>query len=132
MPAPGAAATHRAAAAPVLAQKLPTHSGAVSTGAATAAVLLPKAGLGVVVLTNGSPIGVAEKIADVVVDDVMRNVPTRDWNKVWSQRYAAPPPGAIPVRPTAAWVGTCTNPYNRASTSAPAPPDRQGGGVAAR
>jgi CubicO group peptidase (beta-lactamase class C family) len=103
-----------------------SHSGAFSTGAATTAVLLPKAGLGVVVLTNGSPIGAAEAIADVVVDDVVRGAPTRDWNKVWAERFAglfaadpslaASPAGAAPARPAAAYVGTCANPYYGAFT----------------
>ncbi|MGI5128030.1 serine hydrolase [Pseudonocardia sp. CA-107938] len=102
------------------------HSGAFSTGAATTAVLLPKAGFGVVVLTNGSPIGAAETIADIVVDDVVKGAPTRDWNKVWSERFgglfvadpklAAPPPNAVPARPATAYTGTCTNPYYGAFT----------------
>jgi CubicO group peptidase (beta-lactamase class C family) len=97
------------------------HSGAFSTGAATTAVLLPKAGFGVVVLTNGSPIGAAEAMADNIIDDVVRGAPTRDWDKIWSERFgglfvvdpklAAPPPNATPARPAAAYVGTCTNPY---------------------
>lgn len=97
------------------------HSGAFSTGAATTAVLLPKAGFGVVVLTNGSPIGAAEAMADTIIDDVVRGAPTSDWTKTWSERFgglfvvdpklAAPPPNATPARPAASYVGTCTNPY---------------------
>ena len=45
-----------------------SHSGAFALGAATAVVLLPASDLGVVVLTNAAPIGVAETIAFGFVD----------------------------------------------------------------
>jgi CubicO group peptidase (beta-lactamase class C family) len=98
-----------------------SHSGAFSAGAATTAVLLPKAGLGVVVLTNGSPIGAAEAIADEIVDDIVKGAPTQDWSKVWGDRfaklfvadpqYSAPPVNAAPARAAAAYTGSCSNPY---------------------
>lgn len=103
-----------------------SHSGAFTTGAATTAVLLPELGLGVVVLTNGSPIGAAEAIADTIVDDVVRGGPTRDWTTAWAERVAplfqpdpelaAPPPNAAPARDLSAYVGTCSNPYYGAFT----------------
>src|SRR5262245_1607919 len=40
------------------------HSGAFTNGAATTVQLLPKEQLGVIVLTNGQPIGVAEAVVD--------------------------------------------------------------------
>lgn len=44
------------------------HSGAFAYGAATSAYILPGSGLGVVVLTNGAPIGVAETISLSLLD----------------------------------------------------------------
>ena len=44
------------------------HSGAFSDGAATRAVMLPDLDLGIVVLTNGWPVGLAETVADEFLD----------------------------------------------------------------
>ena len=41
-----------------------SHSGAFSSGASTTTVLLPQERLGIVVLTNGMPLGVQEIVAD--------------------------------------------------------------------
>jgi CubicO group peptidase (beta-lactamase class C family) len=45
-----------------------SHSGAFASGAATSVYVLPQDQLGVVVLTNGTPLGVAETIALSIVD----------------------------------------------------------------
>ena len=47
------------------------HSGAFSRGAATNATLLPALGLGVIVLTNGQPIGVPETLVDEIIDQIV-------------------------------------------------------------
>ena len=47
------------------------HSGAFTQGAATNITLLPLEGLGVVVLTNGMPIGVPETLADQIIDQIV-------------------------------------------------------------
>lgn len=98
-----------------------SHSGAFSTGASTTAVLLPKLNLGVVVLTNGSPIGAAEAMADNIVDNVVTGAPTQDWSKHWSDLFSGlfvgdpklnmPPPNPVPARAASAYVGSCSNPY---------------------
>jgi CubicO group peptidase (beta-lactamase class C family) len=97
------------------------HSGAFSVGAATTTMLLPKASLGVVVLTNGAPIGAAEAMADNIVDDVVNGTPTRNWGKFWGDLFAQlfvpdpelakPPANATPAGPTSAYVGAYSNPY---------------------
>jgi CubicO group peptidase (beta-lactamase class C family) len=55
------------------------HSGAFLLGAGTNFQILPSADLGVVVLTNGGPVGAAEAISATFVDTVEFGAPTRDW-----------------------------------------------------
>ena len=96
------------------------HSGAFSVGAATVAKLIPSEGLGIVVLTNGAPIGVPEAIADAYFNH-LHSIPVTDDEvfALWQQRVAASmasPPTSKPANPTAArpdtaYVGTYTNPY---------------------
>jgi CubicO group peptidase (beta-lactamase class C family) len=97
------------------------HSGAFSVGASTVAKLIPSEGLGIVVLTNGAPIGVPEAIADAYFNH-LHSIAVTD-NEVlalWQQRFAGlygkPPDVSKPANPTAArpdtaYVGTYTNPY---------------------
>ena len=97
-----------------------SHSGAFSAGAATTAVLLPTEGLGVVVLTNGMPLGIPEIIADEIVDQIATGGLTDDWREVWyTDRFAHlfdAPELEIPATPTpaaaaTAYVGTYANDY---------------------
>jgi CubicO group peptidase (beta-lactamase class C family) len=60
------------------------HSGAFDYGAATNATLLPTQRLGVVVLTNGMPIGVPETIVDQILDQIVTGEQTQDWQEYWS------------------------------------------------
>lgn len=55
------------------------HSGAFLLGAGTAFQILPSAGLGIVVLTNGAPMGVPESINASFMDMVQYGKPLRDW-----------------------------------------------------
>lgn len=55
------------------------HSGAFLLGAGTAFQLLPSADLGIVVLTNGAPVGVPESINANFMDIVQFGKPLRDW-----------------------------------------------------
>ena len=55
------------------------HSGAFDLGAATFVMLVPEEKLGIVVLTNGAPIGVPEAIAFHFFDLVHAGKPARDW-----------------------------------------------------
>jgi CubicO group peptidase (beta-lactamase class C family) len=98
-----------------------SHSGAFSNGAATTVVLSPKEDFGVVVLTNGAPIGAAEAIADNIVDDIVKGAPTQDWSKVWADRYsqlfvedpalAKPPTPPTPARGNDAYIGSYANDF---------------------
>jgi CubicO group peptidase (beta-lactamase class C family) len=97
------------------------HSGAFSLGASTVAKLIPNEGLGIVVLTNGAPIGVPEAIADLYFNH-LHSIAVADDEvfALWQQRFAGllgePPDVSKPANPTAArpdtaYVGTYTNPY---------------------
>lgn len=95
------------------------HSGAFSTGAATAATLLPNDGLGLVVLTNGSPIGVPEAISDAYLSHLQTGEWSADVFAMWRDRFAGvygapavtgePPADPAPARDDAVYVGTYTN-----------------------
>ena len=55
------------------------HSGAFAMGAGTHYLMIPSAGIGIVVLTNASPIGVAETLGAEFADLVQFGAITRDW-----------------------------------------------------
>ncbi len=55
------------------------HSGAFDLGAATCVVLVPGEKLGIVVLTNGAPVGVPEAVAFSFLDLVHAGKLERDW-----------------------------------------------------
>jgi CubicO group peptidase (beta-lactamase class C family) len=55
------------------------HSGAFDLGAATCVLLVPAEKLGIVVLTNGAPIGVPEAVAFSFLDLVHTGKLERDW-----------------------------------------------------
>ena len=57
------------------------HSGVFTNGTGTTAVLLPTEQSGVVVLTNGMPLGVPEIIADEIVDQIATGGQTTDWRE---------------------------------------------------
>ena len=98
------------------------HSGAFTTGASTAVVLRPADGLGIVVLTNAAPVGVAEAVAESFLDLV-------DYGDLKEDRFAqfgkrmevflkalgGPRPDPVtpetptPPLPTAAYVGIYAN-----------------------
>ena len=99
------------------------HSGAFGWGTATAATLIPDLDLGIVVLTNGAPIGVPEAVTQEFTDTVLYGAPTRDWVKTMKGVFATyntpsgdlagkkRPAGAAPPGPLADYVGTYTSPY---------------------
>ena len=100
-----------------------THSGAFSTGAATAASLIPNENTGIVVLSNGAPIGVPEAIADAYLQYLQTGDADTEGNlELWSERFAglygepeldlaSPPANPLPARAESAYVGTYRNPY---------------------
>jgi CubicO group peptidase (beta-lactamase class C family) len=97
------------------------HSGAFTRGAATNATLLPAAGLGVIVLTNGVPIGVPEALVDEIIDQIVTGGQTQDWQEYWSGSFgglhvADPalselPEPPTPARPTDAYLGSYANDF---------------------
>jgi len=103
-----------------------SHSGAFSSGAATAFFLLPGSGFGVLALTNGFPVGAPEALCLSVLDLATTGDVTRDWLAAAGQRMAAamdegtygmeadwgnPPADVTPAAPDAAYVGTYHNDY---------------------
>ena len=100
-----------------------SHSGAFSSGAATTAYLLPADKLGIVVLTNGAPVGAPEAVAASFLDLARFGTVQRDYLQLlgpifatlnrppygndidWSKPPAQPqPPSDLEV-----YVGTYTN-----------------------
>lgn len=100
-----------------------SHSGAFGLGTATAANLVPDLDLGIVVLTNGAPVGVPEAINQAFLDEVLYGDQSRDWVETMSGFFAhfnAPagdlageeqPADAAASAPLADYVGTYESPY---------------------
>jgi hypothetical protein len=100
------------------------HSGAFNLGASTNITMMPGEELGIVVLTNGEPIGAAEAIAETFMDIAQNGEPTIDWlgftgsifarMRQEERTSAAPdeaPVGAEPAQPSAAYAGVYENSY---------------------
>jgi CubicO group peptidase (beta-lactamase class C family) len=97
-----------------------THSGAFALGAATNVILVPAEQLGIVVLTNGEPIGVAEGLAQIFIDNALYGKPTLDWMTLYKQAfknpetiglekyadYSKPPSPGTPAMKNQAYIGT--------------------------
>lgn len=66
-----------------------SHSGAFASGAATTVLMLPSEHLGIVVLTNGMPIGVAEALSNEFLDLAEFGKSQRDWFAIYSPLMAA-------------------------------------------
>jgi CubicO group peptidase (beta-lactamase class C family) len=86
------------------------HSGAFNLGTATNITFMPGEGLGIVVLTNGQPIGVAEAIGAAFLDIAQNGVQTVDWpgfmGSIFEQIEAADAPARdytkLPATPQSA------------------------------
>jgi len=101
------------------------HSGAFGLGAATYVNLVPNEQLGIVVLTNAYPIGLAEALGTTFVDIALYGKPTQDWFALFKQVYSDPAaigtvlgfdyskPPALPALALTnnAYVGRYTNDY---------------------
>ncbi|MCQ6553927.1 serine hydrolase [Streptomyces sp. C10-9-1] len=100
------------------------HSGAFALGANTNVTLLPSERLGIVILTNGMPVGLADAIAFGFFDTAEYGEPTRDWLPAVRQVYEAqereersptdytrPPADAADARPDDSYTGTYRNAY---------------------
>jgi CubicO group peptidase (beta-lactamase class C family) len=106
------------------------HSGAFSAGAATNYLMIPSLNLGIVVLTNGWPIGVPEAITETFADIAETGSSSRDWLPILEQAFAPyttanktafgrkKPADPKPARSLASYVGTYRNAYVGRSTVA--------------
>jgi hypothetical protein len=99
-----------------------SHSGAFALGAGTTYALSPAAQLGIVVLSNGYPIGVPEAIAAAFLDEALVGRQTRPWLALYQQAFAGlldhegdlgrtPPTDAPPARSNPVYVGSYRNDY---------------------
>ncbi|EIM71704.1 beta-lactamase [Nitratireductor aquibiodomus RA22] len=100
-----------------------SHSGAFALGAATNFIMIPSADIGIVVLTNAQPIGLAEGISMSFMDLVQYGEIQRDWLAMYPVAFApmlAPfgeyagneaPADAKPARTLASYTGTFANDY---------------------
>jgi CubicO group peptidase (beta-lactamase class C family) len=101
------------------------HSGAFALGAATQVNLVPAEQLGIVVLTNAYPIGMAEALGTTFLDTALYGKPTQDWFAIFKQAfsnpaavgtvlgfdYSKPPAPPAPALKSGAYVGRYTNDY---------------------
>ena len=99
------------------------HSGAFLLGAGTSIMMLPELGIGIVVLTNAWPVGVAEAISLTFLDYVQFGAPQRDWLAVVAPVFAQmrapegslagkePPAHPAPPQALSAYAGTYQNAY---------------------
>src|SRR6266550_1139430 len=101
------------------------HSGAFAVGAATHVNLVPGDHLGIVVLTNAYPIGIAEALGTTFLDLALYGKPTQDWLVLFKQGFSNPaaigtvlgfdyskPPGSpSPASKNSAYLGRYANDF---------------------
>jgi CubicO group peptidase (beta-lactamase class C family) len=101
------------------------HSGAFALGAATHVNLLPGEQLGIVVLTNAYPVGIAEALGTTFLDIALYGQPTQDWFALFRELLSNPaaigtvlgfdyskgPPSHGPALKNSAYVGRYTNDF---------------------
>ncbi len=100
-----------------------SHSGGFALGAGTNFLLVPALDLGIVVLTNAEPIGLAESLTRSFIDVVEYGAPTRDWLQAYGKVLApltapfgktvgeVPPANSKAAHPLASYAGTYENAY---------------------
>lgn len=101
-----------------------SHTGAFALGAHTNVTMLPGEQLGIVVLTNTSPAGVADAVALDFFDIAQKGKISRDWiplvDAVYQQQedagrsktdYAHPPSDAAPAKAADSYTGTYASDY---------------------
>lgn len=99
-----------------------SHSGAFELGAATNFQLIPSLKLGIVVLTNGAPVGVPEVLAKDFTDLAQYGALTADWASEFDKLLPPtqpegelvgkkPPANATAAKPLTDYVGTYANDY---------------------
>jgi CubicO group peptidase (beta-lactamase class C family) len=101
------------------------HSGAFALGAATYVNLVPGEQLGIVVLTNAYPLGIAEALGTTFLDIALYGKSTQDWFALFKQMFSSPaaigtvpgfdyskPPAApAPALKSSAYVGKYVNDF---------------------
>ncbi len=101
------------------------HSGAFDLGAATYVHLVPDEQLGIVVLTNAYPMGIAEALGTIFLDTALYGKSTQDWfalfKKFYSDPaaigtvpgfdYSKPPTSPMPALKNSAYTGRYTNDF---------------------
>ena len=99
------------------------HSGAFALGAGTAFAMYPGEELGIVVLTNGAPLGIAEAVVETFMDRATIGAPSRDWLEFVHDYFApmvfpeaatdfdTPPTDAAPAAPLSEYVGSYRNDF---------------------
>ena len=101
------------------------HSGAFALGAGTCVLLVPSEHLGIVVLTNAYPVGVAEGIAFTFTDLALYGKATQEWLQLFKKLfanpealgvtpgadYSKPPASPTPALANSAYLGTYTNKF---------------------
>ncbi|HPQ83306.1 MAG TPA: serine hydrolase [Actinomycetota bacterium] len=100
-----------------------SHSGAFTSGAATRIMMIPDLDLGLVVLTNGWPVGAPEAIGESFADMVEYGEVTQNWLKYFQQIFgqftekpdtifgAKKPKNPIAPNDLSSFVGTYANDY---------------------
>ena len=102
-----------------------SHSGAFALGAATHVNLVPGEQLGIVVLTNAYPVGIAEALGTTFLDTALYGKPTQDWLVLFKQRfsnpaaigtvlgfdYSKPPASPSPALKNSAYLGSYRNDF---------------------
>lgn len=66
------------------------HSGGFCMGAATCISMIPDKNLGICVLTNAAPVGVAEGLTQTFTTTFQYGKPTRDWMDVFKKVFSNP------------------------------------------
>ena len=101
------------------------HSGGFDLGAATFVNLVPAEQLGIVVLTNGRPMGIPEALGTIFSDIALYGKPTQDWFPLYKQRfsdpattgtvlgfdYSKPPASPAPALKNGAYLGKYANDF---------------------
>jgi CubicO group peptidase (beta-lactamase class C family) len=101
------------------------HSGAFDLGAATFVSLIPAEQLGIVVVTNAYPLGIAEALGTIFSEIALYGKPTQDWFAIFKRVYSDPvaigtvlgfdyskPPATLaPALKNSAYVGRYTNDF---------------------
>jgi CubicO group peptidase (beta-lactamase class C family) len=100
-----------------------SHSGAFELGAGTNFVVLPSADVGIIALSNATPVGVVETLTAEFADLVQFGEVREDWRTLYGNAFAqmdapdgslvgqTPPPNPAPAPPLQQLAGTYRNPY---------------------